>query len=163
MVEVVLGAVEVSDAQWIFDACQDPHIQRWTTVPRPYLIEHAKGFCDGEGITERVRWTMRDPSNTDRGLGVISIHSISDGIAEIGYWVAPWARGEGVCTSAVNHLVDYARGLSEVDAITARVASTNFASQRVMIKSGFSPVGETIELLPDGDLKVPGIVFRNDL
>lgn len=163
VVEVVLGSVELSDAQWIFDACQDSQIQRWTTVPRPYLIEHAESFCNGDVVTERIRWTIRDSSINGRGLGLISVHAITDGVAELGYWVAPWARGEGVCTSAVGRVVDQLQELPEVEAITARVASTNFASQRVMIKSDFEAVGETLELLPDGDLKVPGIVFRRNL
>ena len=32
-----------------------------------------------------------------------------------------------------------------------------------MIKSGFEAVGDTSELLPDGELKVPGIVFRREI
>jgi RimJ/RimL family protein N-acetyltransferase len=163
MAGVVLGAVELSDVPWIFDACQDPQIQRWTTVPRPYLIEHAESFCNGEGVTERIRWTIRDVAVNARGLGLISVHVITDGVAEIGYWVAPWARGEGVCTGAVGHVVDYLSGLEAASAVTAKVASTNIASQRVMIKSGFEAVGDTSEPLPDGELKVPGIVFRREI
>lgn len=163
MVGVVLGAVELSDAPWIFNACQDPQIQRWTTVPRPYLSEHAESFCNGEGVTERIRWTIRDATVNARGLGLISVHAINDGVAEIGYWVAPWARGEGVCTGAVRHVVDYLSDLAAASAVTAKVASTNIASQRVMIKSGFEAVGDTSELLPDGELKVPGIVFRREI
>lgn len=163
MLKVVLGAVEIADALWLFDACQDPQIQRWTTVPRPYQLVHAESFCKGEGVTESIRWTIREAAFDDRGLGIISVHAITDGVAEIGYWVAPWARGEGVCTSAVGHVVDYLSELVEVSAVAARVASTNTASQRVMIKSGFEAVGDTSELLPDGELKVPGIVFRREI
>ena len=32
------------DADAVHRACQDPDIQRWTTVPRPYLREHADAF-----------------------------------------------------------------------------------------------------------------------
>lgn len=163
MIHVVLGEVETADAQWIFDACQDPQIQRWTTVPRPYLWEHATSFCSGEGVTEKVRWTIRGAGTDSRGLGLISVHAINDGAAEIGYWVAPWARGVGACTSAVGCVVDYVSGLGEANTVTARVASTNVASQRVMIKSGFEAVGETPELLPDGELKVPGILFCREI
>ena len=160
MVTVVLREVVSADAQWIFEACQDVDIQRWTTVPRPYLFQHAEGFCRGEGAEEKVRWAIMEQDSKDRGLGLISIHTVKDGVAEIGYWVAPWARGIGVCTTAVELLTEYAKGLDEIQAISARVASTNAASQRVMEKSGFVAVGATEEPLPDGELKVPGIVFQ---
>lgn len=163
MVTVVLRDVVSADAQWIFDACQDGDIQRWTTVPRPYLFEHAEGFCRGEGVEERVRWAIKDPVSQERGLGLISIHTVKDGVAEIGYWVAPWARGLGVCTTAVELLMEYAKGVGEIQAISARVASTNVASRRVMEKSGFEATGETDEQLPDGELKVPGIIFRRSI
>ena len=61
------------------------------------------------------------------------------------------------------HVVDYLSDLEAASVVTARVASTNIASQRVMIKSGFEAVGDTSELLPDGELKVPGIVFRREI
>jgi RimJ/RimL family protein N-acetyltransferase len=63
----------------------------------------------------------------------------------------------------VGHVVDYLSGLEAASAVTAKVASTNIASQRVMIKSGFEAVGDTSEPLPDGELKVPGIVFRREI
>lgn len=43
---VRLRSLRDDDADWIFDACQDAEIQRWTLVPRPYLREHAESFVD---------------------------------------------------------------------------------------------------------------------
>ena len=86
-------------------ACQDPDIQRWTTVPRPYLPEHAHGF-----VTElRERAWAAGHRCAARGLrpgtgellgscGLISIDRAGSG--EIGYWTAPWARGSGVTVRA---------------------------------------------------------------
>jgi len=126
-------------------------------------VAHAESFCKGENVMERIRWVIRQANADGRGLGLISVHAINDQVAEIGYWVAPWARGTGVCTNAVALVIDYLRKLGGVNAITAKVASTHNASQRVMAKSGFENVGDTTELLPDGDLKVPGKVFRRNL
>lgn len=33
-----------SDRDIVFAACQDPEIQRWTTVPVPYTEQHAVDF-----------------------------------------------------------------------------------------------------------------------
>jgi hypothetical protein len=32
------------DADAVYRACQDPLIQRWTKIPRPYQLGHADGF-----------------------------------------------------------------------------------------------------------------------
>ncbi|HEY1278958.1 MAG TPA: GNAT family N-acetyltransferase, partial [Acidimicrobiales bacterium] len=32
------------DADAVYRACQDPEVQRWTSIPSPYGREHAAGF-----------------------------------------------------------------------------------------------------------------------
>ena len=34
------------DTETVFAAVQDPDILRWTTIPSPYLPEHAQGFTE---------------------------------------------------------------------------------------------------------------------
>lgn len=41
---LLLRPVGPQDADAAYAACQDPDIQRWTTVPSPYLREHAEAF-----------------------------------------------------------------------------------------------------------------------
>ncbi|MGC4853133.1 GNAT family N-acetyltransferase [Micromonospora sp. DT4] len=41
---VLLRPWREADADGVHRACQDRDIQRWTTVPRPYLSEHAHDF-----------------------------------------------------------------------------------------------------------------------
>ncbi len=89
-----------ADATEVLRACQDPQIQRWTTLPSPYLPEHATGF-----VTTHTRhaWTngtaapfgVFDPASGEM-LGADGLISIRRGAGEVGYWVAPWARaGDG--------------------------------------------------------------------
>ena len=49
-----LRALKPTDATWIFEACQDEQIQYWTTVPKPYLMEHAFGFANGKTSEKKV-------------------------------------------------------------------------------------------------------------
>ncbi|MFI6349600.1 GNAT family N-acetyltransferase [Streptomyces sp. NPDC050560] len=42
---LLLRTVAPFDAPALYDACQDPGIQRWTQVPSPYLPEHAESFA----------------------------------------------------------------------------------------------------------------------
>ncbi|MEW1952349.1 GNAT family N-acetyltransferase [Terrabacter sp. NPDC080008] len=64
----------------------------------------------------------------------------SDGTAEIGYGLAPSARGHGYAAEAVSALVGLARahGCSRVIADTARA---NVASQRTLEHAGFTRTG----------------------
>lgn len=50
---------------------------------------------------DHASWAVADTS--DRLVGSVSVHKIDpdQADAEIGYWVVPWARGEGYATRAV--------------------------------------------------------------
>ena len=73
-------------------------------------------------------------------LGRFNLYEIRDGTAELGYRVAQQAAGRGVATTAVRDLcLEAARnGLHTLRAVTTR---ENVASQKVLIKAGFRPVG----------------------
>ena len=60
-----------------------------------------------------------------------------DGVAEIGYGLAPAGRGRGLATEAVLALVAhaFARG---VRAVRAEVATGHTASERVVMRAGFT-------------------------
>ncbi|MGH3450260.1 MAG: GNAT family N-acetyltransferase, partial [Haloechinothrix sp.] len=42
--DLLLRPWQPQDAEAVYRACRDPEIQRWTTVPSPYLREHAEHF-----------------------------------------------------------------------------------------------------------------------
>jgi RimJ/RimL family protein N-acetyltransferase len=108
---VLLRPWRLDDADAVFRACQDPQIQRWTTVPVPYRPEDAVGFVAGSPR----RWAEGTASFAvvDVGSGVLLgamglVTTPSDGCAEVGYWVAPEARGRGVATRALRLLCRWA-------------------------------------------------------
>ncbi|NCU81848.1 MAG: GNAT family N-acetyltransferase, partial [Acidimicrobiia bacterium] len=85
-----LRPLQSSDAEWIYHSCQDVEIQRWTQIPRPYTHDHAKSFVvdqNGELLANAVI-----NSRTGEPAGVAGIHHIKNGVATVGYWIAPQAR-----------------------------------------------------------------------
>lgn len=130
------------DAEAITDACQDPEIPRWTVVPSPYSIEDAQHFiglvakqwADGEECT----WAIR---RDEKLIGMIGLHDITGnaagGQAEIGYWIARDARGEGFVTEAAGAIIDW--GFSELGLarIEWRAVAGNIASARTARSLGF--------------------------
>ena len=148
-----------ADAAWIHEACQDSEIQRWTLVPRPYLRTHAESFViDGAG--DRRVWVVERDSDA-RAVGVISVHSVTDGVADIGYWIAPWGRREGAGSNAVSLLCDEVATWSGVKSAVARIASTNVASQSTVRRAGFTADASCdAGTCPDGDRQVDAVTFR---
>lgn len=67
----------------------------------------------------------------------------SDGGAEIGYGINEIYQNRGYATEAVSALVDWAFTQSGVMCVRAETDADNIASQKVLIKAGFVPTGET--------------------
>lgn len=154
-----LRDLRTTDADWVFAACQDAEIQRWTLVPRPYLRTHAESFvADGAG-DHRV-WVVERIADM-HAVGVISVHSMTDGVADIGYWIAPWGRREGAGTAAVTMVRDEVASWSDVRSAIARIASTNVASQSTVRRAGFTVDSSCAGgSCPDGDQQVDAVTFR---
>jgi RimJ/RimL family protein N-acetyltransferase len=100
------------DVDAVTEYCRDPEVQRWTTVPRPYERADAvrfivdvvpAGWATGTTATWAIR---REPAGAL--VGMIGLDGIADGAAEIGFWLAPGARGQGVMTAAVDLVCDHA-------------------------------------------------------
>lgn len=162
MSSVRLRSVVPEDADWVFEACQDAEIQRWTTVPRPYAREHAVAFVT-RGIDEYALWVI-ESAGDGRPAGVISIHEIENGTASIGYWIAPQSRGRGFTTEAIRLVcAEIGRHRTElgveVDTVTATIARDNRASRRAAEKAGFTVVEERLGPAVENLVPVQTCVF----
>jgi len=156
-----LRALKPTDATWIFEACQDEQIQYWTTVPKPYLMEHAVGFANGKTSEKKV-WVIED--STKKEVGVISIHGVNEnGNAEIGYWVAPWGRGVGATKDAISAMAEYAKTQSDIKSIQATISDLNIASQKVAIAAGLAKAEAAAKTCPAGDVETTATYYRKAL
>jgi len=74
-------------------------------------------------------------------LGRFNLYDLADGAATLGYRVAQHAAGHGVATAAVQELCRLAATRHGLRALRAGTTRENVASQRVLAKAGFVPVG----------------------
>ena len=74
-------------------------------------------------------------------LGRFNLYEIRDGTAELGYRVAERAAGQGVATATVRDLCRLAASRYGLRTLRAATSHDNVASQRVLAKAGFVPVG----------------------
>ncbi|MGC4894742.1 GNAT family N-acetyltransferase [Micromonospora sp. DT31] len=137
-----------ADADAVHRACQDPDIQRWSAVPRPYLPEHAAEFVTTGSATGWAQGTGAQFAVCDDGTGellasidLISIDRVLDS-AEVGYWTAPWARGRGVAVRAIRALARWAFDALKLRRLIWQAEIGNHASRLVALRAGFQISGE---------------------
>ena len=135
---VTLRAHTTADIQPAYDVCQDPEMQRWTTIPVPYEWQHAERY-----VTEIIPAGWRGGNSwawaieyDGRYAGTIDLRPEDRIVGEVGFAVAPWARGNGVMTRALKLAVSHAfeQGWHRV---TWRAYVGNWGSRRVAWKCGF--------------------------
>lgn len=138
---LTLSVPTEADVDAIFEACQDAAIQRYTTVPSPYERQHAEGFIPfarsrwTEGV--EATWALREDGTL---AGMVGLHGITlGGSGEIGYWMAPTARGRGLLTEAARAVIDwgFSTSGSALQRIEWRAVVGNVGSARVARALGF--------------------------
>jgi RimJ/RimL family protein N-acetyltransferase len=133
-----------SDADAVFEACQDADIQRWTEVPVPYLRAHAEAF-----VGELASATAADggasfavESLTDGSLvGAMTLFPPRNGVGVAGYWTVDAHRGQGLTAEALRVLTSWAlddRGLRRMELVAD---AANTGSRRVAEAAGYLAEG----------------------
>jgi ribosomal-protein-alanine N-acetyltransferase len=74
-------------------------------------------------------------------LGRFNLYDLKDGTAAVGYRVAQHVAGHGVATAAVRELCRLAAERHGLRTLRAATSRQNVASQKVLAKAGFVPVG----------------------
>jgi ribosomal-protein-alanine N-acetyltransferase len=93
-------------------------------------------------------------------LGRFNLYDVQDGAAVLGYRVAQHVAGRGVASAAVRELCGLAATRHGLHTLRAATSHGNVASQRVLAKAGFVPVGPAD---PAGLGGKPGTWYRRDL
>ncbi len=139
--DLSLRPLTQSDADDVTEACQDAETLRWLPIPRPYTRANAEWFIgtfapahreSGAGIVLAIQ-------SAGRLAGVIDLKHVdwAAKVAEVGYWVAPWARGRGVASNATRALARWAICDQGFERVELFAATGNTASQRAAEKAGF--------------------------
>ena len=93
-------------------------------------------------------------------LGRFNLYRFRDGTADLGYRVAQHAAGRGVATAAVRELCRLAAARHGLRTLRAATSGANAASQKVLAKAGFVPVGPADPADLGGK---PGTWYQRDL
>jgi RimJ/RimL family protein N-acetyltransferase len=164
---LTLRPSQESDIESIYQACQDPLISHFTTVPANYTLEHAQSFVrqlDPEGLQNKreIRFIIETNQGAAPSLaGVISFHSpnFNNKVAEIGYWIAKEHRGKSIGTTAVKVLTNFGFETMGWNRIEAMIDHDNEASKKVVTRAGYEHEG----LLRQRVIRADGNVIDMDI
>jgi [ribosomal protein S5]-alanine N-acetyltransferase len=93
-------------------------------------------------------------------LGRFNLYDLEDGTARLGYRVAERVASRGVATATVRELSRMATAMHGLHTLRAATSHDNAASQKVLTKAGFVPVGPADPADLGGK---PGTWYQRDL
>jgi RimJ/RimL family protein N-acetyltransferase len=152
---VTLRPWRLDDADDVRRACDDPLTMQYLPVPSPYTAEDGIFYV---GTLVPLMWAEGEQANvavTDAATGELlgavglKLELRKHRVAEVGYWTAPWARGQGVAARAAALHAQW--GLDELglNRIELLADVENRASQRAAEKAGFTLEGVSRRSRPD--------------
>jgi RimJ/RimL family protein N-acetyltransferase len=135
------------DVEAITAACNDRAIAEFLDlIPSPYTEDDARWYIahcrEGWADGTMTNFAITDAETGD-AIGSIGVRWLEpdQGVAEVGYWVAPGARGRGVCTRALRLVSRWTIGDHGVERLQLRADEQNPASRKVAENAGFTQEG----------------------
>lgn len=141
---LLLRSVGPQDTDVVYSAAQDPEIQRWTTIPSPYLPEHARSFTEQlvpEGWANCSMFTFGVFLPEGELVGMLGITMRSLGVGEVGFWATKQYRGNGYITEATVAVSRWAFTRLSIDRVEWRAEVGNKGSRAVAEHAGFTIEG----------------------
>ncbi|MFF2732764.1 GNAT family N-acetyltransferase [Streptomyces sp. NPDC058008] len=135
------------DADAVYQACQDPDIQRWTVIPSPYTRADAELWTrtlSPAGWREDTMYNFAVVRRDDGPLvGALGVNRCGlPGTYEVGFWTAREHRGSGYATEAVLAAARWAFAALAADRLEWRAEIGNTPSRAVALRAGFRMEGE---------------------
>jgi RimJ/RimL family protein N-acetyltransferase len=118
----------------------DPDTLRWTRIPEPppadFGLDWTGRYAAGREDGTKEGFAALDEDGRLLGLALVPSIDREAGEAELGYMVAPSARGRGVATAILRELTAWAfeQGIQRCELV---ISAGNEASERVAERAGY--------------------------
>jgi RimJ/RimL family protein N-acetyltransferase len=143
---ILLESLDDTHLEGIASLVDDPEVQRFTRVPVPAPAGFARTWVEAyeEGRRDGAREAFAVLDATDRSfLGAAFVPRIDRDArtVELGYAVAPHARGRGVATETLRQLTEWALTTLGALRIELLISAENEPSRRVAARCGYMREG----------------------
>ncbi|MFF0315307.1 GNAT family N-acetyltransferase [Micromonospora sp. NPDC005252] len=142
---VRLRSWALDDLDCVRQAAADRRITEATTVPVRFTEEAGHAFVRRQWsrATDRAGISLVvTEADTDLAVGSVTLlFRPQRGVADLGYWLIPAARGRGMASPAARLLTEWALGTAGLARVEAWVEPDNLASRRVLAAAGFVEEG----------------------
>lgn len=167
--------MRTADAARYAEGTTDELVRTFAHLPEPsYSADSVMAMIDGviaDGLErgDLAILTIADLAD-DQFVGSLVLFDVEPlgtgadhrGIeAEVGFWLHPTARGAGLAAAALDLAIVFAVR-SGLDALTARTVVDNIASQRSLIRAGFTETDRLVTTAPSG-ARIDSLRYRHDL
>jgi RimJ/RimL family protein N-acetyltransferase len=153
-----LRAVTEADVPAFVEALQDPTIAEdgyhgrlaaTEDAVRPYLRRNAERMQAGEGVLLGIWEAAAERLSGQTMLFAIDWENRS---AELGFWIAPWARGQGLIRPALSLTLGFAFDHLGMERVVGLTGAENVLAQRAMERAGLQREGvlRGLERTPTG-------------
>jgi RimJ/RimL family protein N-acetyltransferase len=140
----------IDDRPALVEGLSDPECVRFlprisvTTLAEAgaYVAKRARSWAE----ETRLSWAVAEPT-TGAFLGEVLLKDLDldSGLAEVGCWAHPSARGKGMTTEALGAVLRFGFGALDLKEVSYQHYPGNVASRRVAEKLGFTLVSDTAE------------------
>jgi RimJ/RimL family protein N-acetyltransferase len=138
----------IDDAPALTKAVANEKIARnLAMLPWPYNQSDAESFLTnvhGRGVPEFLIFTRHGIPQLIGGIGLHADPQDSNGVPELGYWIAEAQWGKGYATEAGRAVINIARWTLKLPRLTSGYFTDNPASGRVLAKLGFKSTGQIV-------------------
>jgi ribosomal-protein-alanine N-acetyltransferase len=139
---LLLRRVVNEDVNEIFALRSDQEVMKY--IPRPLVkteeeaLAHIAMIDEKIDSNEGINWAITLKDNP-KLIGIIGHYRIRPEHfrAEIGYMILPEYQGKGIISEAIKEVINYGFEVMKLHSIEAIIDPENFASEKVLQKSGF--------------------------
>jgi RimJ/RimL family protein N-acetyltransferase len=120
----------------------DPFFRQFSDWQPANLTDARQNLADNESARlrgEQLDLALTEPCKQHIVLGGVSLHhvNLTHIRGEVGYWLAPAARGRGIATDGLRLIVQWAFNVVGLARLELTCGPDNHASQRVAERCGF--------------------------
>ncbi len=147
---LILRRLNESDLEEIIELRGNAETMRF--IPRPLITNKEEAMAFLKVIDENVdknlaiNWAITI-KGIDKMIGIAGIYRIQPEHyrGEIGYMIMPQYHNKGYVTEAAKAITDFGFNQLNLNSIEAVIAPENSASEKVLIKNGYTKEGHFIE------------------